>query len=388
MNTNSESHANDDAARLRAVLENAVDGIITIDERGLIEKANPAAEKLFGYSASEMIGQNVSMLMPAPYQSEHDGYLQNYLSTGKKQIIGIGREVEGRTKDGRTFPVYLAVSEIVFDDRRIFTGFLHDLSEIREAERKLAALNADLEQRVEQRTKQLREAQDQLLRREKLAAMGQLSGGVAHEIRNPLGVIKNSVYFMKMKQDELDEDLADCVEDIDREVETANRIVSELLDFTRDPEAFKQLASVAEIIQASLDSVKLSPEINVVIQPIAADAMVYVDRGQIQRILTNLLRNSQQAMSESGEIRIRCVTGEPTVISVHDNGVGIPENDIAKIFEPLFTTKAKGIGLGLAVSKRYAERNFGTLTVESSHGEGTIFRLSLPRSGEPSATVS
>ena len=135
----------DDHARLRAVLDTAVDGIITIDERGVIEAANAAAEQLFGYTASEVIGQNVKILMPSPYRNDHDSYLANYLRTGEQKIIGSGREVEGRRKDGSTFPLYLAVSEVSFGHRRVFTGFVHDLSDLKRAEEEASQLGHILE---------------------------------------------------------------------------------------------------------------------------------------------------------------------------------------------------------------------------------------------------
>ena len=136
---------NDDFLQLRAVMEAAVDGVITISERGLIEGVNPAAESLFGYTAEEMVGRNVNMLMPSPYQEEHDGYLQRYVQGGPPKIIGIGREVEGRRRDGSTFPLYLAVSEIRLQDRRIFTGFVHDLTDVKQAQQRATQLGQILE---------------------------------------------------------------------------------------------------------------------------------------------------------------------------------------------------------------------------------------------------
>lgn len=499
---------NDDFLQLRAVMEAAVDGVITISERGLIEGVNPAAELLFGYTAEEMVGRNVNMLMPSPYQEEHDGYLQRYVQGGPPKIIGIGREVEGRRRDGSTFPLYLAVSEIRLQDRRIFTGFVHDLTDVkqaqqratqlgqiledslneifvfdvetlqfvfanhgalenlgyaadeitrftpvdikprftreqfdstvdplrhaetsvqefetvhqrkdgseydvlvrlqmaewngrsvfvaivldiserRRAEQRLAELNARLEQRVEQRTRELRDAQEQLVRREKLAALGQLSGGVAHEIRNPLGVIRNSVYFMRMNVDQLDEDMAECVTDIEREVETANRIVSELLDFTRDPPAQKERFAVGKAIDTALRSARVPPQVAVERMGATESLYVQADQGQIERVLTNLIRNAWQAMDGAGQLTIVCRLHEGgggdgadnVQIDIQDTGPGIPSEQLSRIFEPLYTTRAKGIGLGLAVSRRYAERNGGELIVDSRVGSGTTFTLTLP----------
>jgi two-component system sensor kinase FixL len=499
-----ENQASDDNARLRAVLDAAVDGIITIDERGTVEAANPAAEKLFGYSSSEMIGRNVNLLMPSPYQAEHDGYLANYSRTGVRKIIGIGREVQGRRKDGTIFPLYLAVSEVSFGHRRVFTGFVHDLTDLKRAEEQatqlgriledslneififdaetmkfvfvnrgaltnigytakemfemtpvdikpeftqqqfedsieplntrakselrfdtvhqrkdssrydvhirlqkanwqgrgvfiaiildvtdqkraqneLAALNAELEQRVERRTRELRETQAQLIRKEKLAALGQLSGGVAHEIRNPLGVIKNSVYYLKMTSDQLDEDARECVDEIEREVETANRIVSELLDFTRDPPSHPEAFALKQAIANAIRVARVPAGVRLSVADTDDSVQLLADQGQVERVLTNLIRNAWQAMSGNGDLSIQhSVQNDHAVIDVRDTGVGITAENLANVFEPLFTTKAKGIGLGLAVSRRYAQRNGGSLTVESQAGEGTVFHFSVPLNG-------
>ncbi|MFK7818323.1 MAG: PAS domain S-box protein [Planctomycetaceae bacterium] len=498
-----------DEAQLRAVLNGAVDGIITISQRGLIESVNPAAEQLFGYRFDEMVGQNVKMLMPSPYREEHDGYLKNYLSTGDRKIIGIGREVVGQRKDGSTFPMYLAVSEAEFDGERFFTGIVHNLADLKRAEdeatrlgraldeslneiymfdaetmqfvhanrgaranlgysmdeiatlaptdlypnytveqfekliaplrtgaqdvvqletvhkrkdgstyeveirlqlseshgqaafvavvldvtdrnetqatladlnTRMTRLNKELEERVEQRTQQLKEAQAQLVRREKLATLGQLAGGVAHEIRNPLGVIRNSVYFLKMIIDQLDDDGKECVQEIEREVQTANRIVAELLDFTRDPISQSEIFSLKEAINCTLKSVQAPGNVKVSTDGLPeTSAAVNADRGQIERVLTNLVRNAIQAMPGGGNLSVKVNADQQSVsVQVQDSGVGIAAEDLDLVFEPLYTTKAKGIGLGLAVSRRYAERNGGTLSVVSEPGEGTMFTLSLP----------
>lgn len=491
----------DDHARLRALLNTAVDGIISIDERGIIQAANPAAEELFGYSAAEIIGRNVSVLMPSPHADQHDQYLSNYVRTGVRKIIGIGREVEGRRKDGSTFPLYLSVSEVSFDHRRLFTGFVHDLTDLKKAEeqatqlgriledslneififdahslqfllvnrgaltnlgytaeemalksppeikpelteeqfrqliaplvsneesvlqfetvherrdgsryyihaklqkavwqdreaivaiildvteqkraqKELAQLNAELEQRVEQRTRELTAAQEQLVRREKLVALGQLSGGVAHEIRNPLGVIRNSVYYLKMISDQLDEDGQECISEIDREVTTANRIVSELLDFTRDTPSQAERVSLQRVIADSVRASEVPDTVQLQVQSIEPDVEIWADRIQVERVLINLIRNACQAMSGTGQLSITSTaTAEFVTIDVQDFGIGIPPEQLENVFEPLFTTKAKGIGLGLAVSRRYAQRNGGSLTFDSAVGKGTTFHFCVP----------
>ena len=495
------SNQNEQQSRLQAILDSAVDGIITIDLQGTVESMNPAAELLFGYAASEVVGNNVKLLMPSPFHEEHDGYLENYIRTGVRKIIGIGREVVGRRKDASTFPMYLAVSEFRLGDQVRFTGIVRDLSDLKDAEEtgsqlgriledslnevfvfdfstmkfvflnrgarenigysmeemssmtpldikpqmtaedfeeiidqlrkspdssvrfetvhqrnngsryhadislqtaiwhgtpvyvaiildvteqkqirdQLESLNSELEQRVEERTQELKAAQEQLLRREKLTVLGQLSGGVAHEIRNPLGVIKNSVYYLKMIGDKLDEDARECIEEIDREVVTANRIISELLDFTREPKPQIETFVLSDAIENSVRMAAVKDAVDLTLPIDEAQVKLRADQGQIERILTNLLRNARQAMTERGSITVSVrQDGELVHIEVADTGPGISAENLASIFEPLFTTKAKGIGLGLAVSRRYAERNGGTLLVDSEVGKGTSFHLTVP----------
>ena len=229
---------------------------------------------------------------------------------------------------------------------------------------------------------ELRETQAQLIRKEKLAALGQLSGGVAHEIRNPLGVIKNSVYYLKMTSDKLDEDARECVDDIEREVETANRIVSELLDFTRDPPSHPEGFALSKALANAIRAARIPNGVCLVVASIDDSVQLLADQGQVERVLTNLIRNAWQAMSGIGELTIQySIKDNQAVIEVRDTGVGIKPENLTNVFEPLFTTKAKGIGLGLAVSRRYAQRNGGSLTVESRDGEGTVFHFSVPLNG-------
>ena len=167
------------AAKLRGILKSAVTAIITIDDRGMIESVNPATERLFGYGAAELVGQNVKVLMPEPYRAEHDGYIANYLGTGIKKIIGIGREVSGRRKDGTTFPLHLSVSEFEADGRRYFTGMIHDISDRKHVE------------------EALRESERRLAQAQKMEAVGQLTGGIAHDFNNLLLVITGNLELLE-----------------------------------------------------------------------------------------------------------------------------------------------------------------------------------------------
>ncbi len=500
----------DREARLRAILEASVEGIITIDERGNIESVNPSAERLFGYTENEMLGKNIKMLMPAPYRDHHDAYLATYRETGEKKIIGIGRDVigqrkvdiVGQRKDGGTFPMHLSVSEIQLSSGRIFTGFVHDLSERVTAEqdlRRLAAIVEDsndaitlqqfdglildwnrgaetmygytadeaigmsilkivpesyrrqsqefrdslsrgekavsletqrvtkhgrvidvwvtasvlhdpdgrpvavatterdvterkrirneLEKRVEERTRELREAHDELIRKERLATLGRLAGGVAHEIRNPLGVIRNATYFLRQATDEQDPDVRDSFNEIQRALESSNHIVGELLDYARDPQPDHAIFSAAEAFENSIRSFKIDTNISVR-KHLEGGLACNGDQGQIERILMNLISNAIQAMPHGGTLTLACYGESDSVaFEVSDTGTGIPAEYLSKVFDPLFTRKAKGIGLGLAISRRYAELNEGKINVESKPEIGSTFRLSLPRAADGAGDV-
>ncbi|MEO9594115.1 PAS domain S-box protein, partial [Rhodopirellula bahusiensis] len=189
-------HDDEQLAILASVLRTAVDAIIIIDQKGTIESANIATERMFGFNSVEMIGQNVKMLMPSPYHEQHDGYLDRYQKTGERHIIGIGREVTGKRKDGSLFPLHLGVSEVETDQRKLFTGILRDISELKAAEGELKQLNATLDQRVRTQAAELQQAQLELVEKEKFATLGRISGGIAHEIRNPLNAIKTSAYYL------------------------------------------------------------------------------------------------------------------------------------------------------------------------------------------------
>lgn len=493
----------DREARLWAILETSVEGIITIDERGLIESMNPSAERMFGYAEVEAVGQNVTLLMPSPFRDEHDAYLAKYRETGEKKIIGIGRDVVGRRKDGTTFPMHLSVSEVLLSTGKIYTGFVHDQSERVAAERDLRRLAAivedsndaitlqefdgtiidwnrgaermygysaeeaigtsilkivpesrrlesadfrdklargqkvelfetqritkdgrivdvwltvtvlhdatghpisvatterdvterkrihdELEQRVIERTRELQEAHDELIRKDRLATLGQLAGGVAHEIRNPLGVIRNATYFLRQVSNDDDEDIRESFDEIERALSSSNHIVGELLDYARDPQPNHTVFSAAEAAENALAMLDIGPKVCVE-KPIARDLTCVGDQGQIERILVNLISNAVQAMPYGGTLTLSCLGDENTVaFVVADTGSGIPSEHLGKIFDPLFTRKSKGIGLGLAVSKRYAELNQGEIDVESTPGQGSTFRLTLPRGGQQEVSAS
>ncbi|WP_075082567.1 PAS domain S-box protein [Mariniblastus fucicola] len=372
------SDRNERQARLEAILNNAVDAIITIDRRGAIDSANPATESLFGYSQEELVGQNVKMLMPNPYREQHDGYLKNYHDTGTKKIIGIGREVIGQRKDGSTFPMHLAVSEIQLADRVLYTGIVRDITDLKAAERKLAELNSDLESRVKQRTEELRKTQADLVRSEKFATLGKVSGGIAHEIRNPLNAVKTSAYYLLNASNASEEKIREHLERIDRQVSLIDNVVTALSDVAKLPEAQLLKTDLKAILKTVIGSTGL-PSTIVVENTLADDLpLVLADTNQIVIAFKNLVRNARDAMSEGGTLKIHATESNAEVdLHVEDTGIGIAEEDLGQILEPLYTTKARGMGLGLSITRAIVEKNGGRLRVESELGDGSCFTITL-----------
>lgn len=356
--------------QLQAVLDNALDSIITIDARGCVESFNPAAERLFGYVSAEVVGQNVSMLMPEPYRGEHDQYLENYLETGHAKIIGKGRQVQGRRKDGSIVPVDLSVSEFLYDGKRHFTGVLHDLT---------------MKQSLES---QLRSAQ-------KMEAFGQLAGGVAHDFNNLLTII---IGYSEMLLDQ-EVPQKELVGDINQAGQRAAALTRQLLAFSRkqllEP-AIVDLNDVVLGVEAMLrriigEDIQLHSRLDM-----AIDA-VRVDRGQMEQVLLNLAVNARDAMPNGGKITMETamvewrgrehqtvddglLPGRYVMLSMSDTGVGMTEQVKAQIFEPFFTTKepGKGTGLGLATVFGIIKQSEGHITVYSEVDVGTVFKMYLP----------
>jgi two-component system sensor kinase FixL len=375
---NDQDHTDVQSAALAAIVETAVDAIITIDEMGQIVSANPATESMFGYPVTELIGQNIKMLMPQPYREEHDGYLENYKTTGIRKIIGSGREVVGKRNDGSTFPMHLAVSEIKVGGRSMFTGIVRDISDLKAAENKLAEMNEQLESRVKKRTAELRDAQSELLRSEKFATLGKVSGGIAHEIRNPLNAVKTSAYYLLNAKNATEEKVREHLERIDRQVSMIDNVVTALSDVAKLPEANLKPTDLRPIIEATIRSIKIPSNVETAIELPNDLPNVMVDQSQIAIAFKNLVRNARDAMPEGGQLQITAEIAESTVaFHVSDSGTGISPENLQKVLEPLFTTKARGMGLGLSITLAIVEKNQGKLSVESELGTGSRFTIKL-----------
>ena len=367
-----ERELRESAARLRAVVDTAVDGVILIDSDGIILKFNPACERLFKYQADEVLGENVRMLMPEPYRSEHDGYIHNFIATGDKKIIGIGREVVGRRKDGTTFPMDLSVGEAKQDGSSIFVGMIHDLTDRKRTEA-------------------------QLMQAQKMEAVGQLSGGIAHDFNNLLTVIVGNAEHLA-EQLVSRGDLKRLADDICSAGERGAELTQRLLAFSRkqllrpvETECNKLVESMHKLLRRTLrEDIELSTHSDPGLRHAFADPV------QLESAILNLSLNAQDAMATGGRLTISTANasldagdhnthpdvgpGEYVVIAVTDNGTGMPKRVLEHAFEPFFTTKevGKGSGLGLSMVYGFAKQSNGHVTIYSEPGLGTTVRIYLP----------
>ena len=377
------------AAKLRGILESAVIAIITIGDHGLVESVNPATERLFGYSAPELVGHNVKLLMPEPYRAEHDTYLANYLKTGTKKIIGIGREVRGRRKDGTTFPLHLSVSAFEADGRRYFTGMIHDLSDPKHVEEALW------------------ESERRLAEAQKMESVGQLTGGVAHDFNNLLLVITGNLELLEMHLDR-DEPKA-LLKEAQDAAALGSKLTDQLLTFARRRHMDAHVIQLNDLVVGITDMLRRTLGEHITLSTsLAPDVWaIRADAGQFQSAIVNMAVNARDAMPKSGKLvvetrRIVLDTdhadfhselkpGEYVQLSISDTGGGMPPEVRDRAFEPFFTTKEKGrgTGLGLAMVYGFTKQSGGHVTIYSEVGHGTTINLYFPRAhGTPVAPAS
>lgn len=375
-------------ALLLAILNTAVDGIIVINGSGIIQTVNPGTTRLFGYEKDELIGQNVKILMPDPYREEHDRYLENYHRSGQAKIIGIGREVIGKRKDESTFPMHLAVSELTVGDKTLFAGIVRDISDLKDAQDLLAQANEQLEQRVKERTEELHAAQAELLKSERMATLGQVSGGIAHEIRNPLNAVRTSVYYLRHVKSPSAAKVEEHLERIDRQVSLIDNVVTALSDIARMPEPVVSVCNINDILREIVATVSMPSRIDVKMDLPPEPLYALGDPNQISIVFRNLVRNARDAMPDGGCIRITTERqDDELIVHVIDAGIGIAKEDLQRITEPLYSTKARGMGLGLAISTAILKKNSGRLSVHSELGKGATFSVHLKKAnaGDPNA---
>jgi two-component system sensor kinase FixL len=358
-------------AHLRSILDTVPDAMVVIDEHGIMQSFSSAAQRLFGYTAAEVVGRNVSILMPSPYREQHDAYLERYLRTGERRIIGIGRVVVGERKDGSTFPMELAVGEMQSSNRRFFTGFVRDLTERQKTDARL------------------QELQSELVHISRLTAMGEMASTLAHELNQPLSAIvnylKGSRRILEANQDERSARLRDALDKAADQALRAGQIIRRLREFVARGETEHRVERVNKLIEEASALALVGAKdrgVRVQFQLDRSIDRVLADRVQIQQVLLNLMRNALEAMEDTQrrELTVSAVSApdDMVAISVADTGSGIPAEVMDRLFQPFVTSKPHGMGVGLSISRSIVEGHGGKLEVKENPGGGTIFRLTLP----------
>ena len=365
----------DSETHLRSILATVPDAMVVIDETGHILSFSAAAERMFGYTEEEVLGENVSMLMPSPDRERHDSYLENYRGTGERKIIGIGRVTTARHRDGYTFPIELSVGEAWLDEKRIFTGFIHDITQRQNVERRLQDL------------------QSELAHVGRVSEMASFASSLAHELNQPLTAIAN---YCEAARDLLgngsDRETLDTVQEAldeaSKESVRAGQIVRRLRNFISRGETEQRVESLARLITeanalALVGSREHGIEVQVQLDPDAD--LVFVDRIQIQQVLTNLIRNAIDAMIDSSQksliIRTAADPQDYVTVTVEDTGPGISESVVAELFQPFVTSKSAGMGIGLSICRTIVESHGGRIWFEERPGGGTAFHFTLPSAG-------
>lgn len=387
------------AKLLYSIINAAIDGIITIDSRGIIESINPAALNLFGYVEEDIIGHNISVLMPEPDKSAHDGYLRRHQATGERRIIGIGREVRGLKKDGTTFPFRLAVSEVDYENRKIYTGFIHDLTKEKAAEYNLKKYTEELEERIKERTQVLQTLVNELEKAKEDVSISlekekelnilktRFVSMASHEFRTPLSSVQLSASLIDKYAQKPD------VEHIHKHTLKIKNSVGQLTGILNDFLSLEKLeAGKTESQFEDFEIVKFSEDIieemqvlakqnqDIVYQHTGISSKVNLDPALLRNSVINLVSNAIKYSGENTFIEFNTeLTENELFITVKDNGIGIPEEEQKYLFEPFFraqnTGNIPGTGLGLNIVKRYAELMGGKVIYKSAQNQGTTITL-------------
>lgn len=369
-------HSATSETHLRSILATVPDAMIVIDEVGHILSFSAAAEKMFGYAEREVVGENVSMLMPSPDRERHDQYLANYKQTGTRKIIGIGRVTTARHRDGNTFPIELSVGEASLDGRRIFTGFIHDITQRQKAEMRLQDLQAELAHVG------------------RVSEMSSLASSLAHELNQPLTAIAN---YCEAARDMIGREISEATAELIREAMDeaakeairAGQIVGRLRQFMSHGDTERRPESLPKLItEANALALVGSREhgIDVQMQLDQDTDEVFVDRVQIQQVITNLIRNAIDAMIDSParSLSIQTEAGPDDFVTVciEDTGSGISEEIADQLFQPFISSKQTGMGIGLSICRTIIEAHGGRIWFEPRPGGGTIFQFTIPTMGD------
>jgi len=365
-------HQSYDAPEWKALLDAAVDAIIVIDHRGHIETFNSAAEAIFGFSAAEILGKNVSVLMPQPYSREHDSYIHNYIDSGNARIIGIGREVQGKRQDGSVFPIGLAVGEIATQGPAKFVGIIRDITDRKQSE------------------EEIHHARERLSQFARLSTLGEMAAGLAHELNQPLAAIATYTQacqrLIESGQSDDDEILA-TLKKCDSQAQRAGDVIRRLRQFVQKREVGRLEVSCKELIHDIAALAEVDARNNRI--PLAIDVAeglpnVMVDAVQIQQVILNLIRNGIDAMQDTEQndegisVTVKQFDSDHIKVAVTDHGGGMTEEAEKKIFQPFFTTKPSGLGLGLSICQSIIASHGGVLNFTNNPSGGTTFYFTLP----------
>jgi two-component system sensor kinase FixL len=357
-------------AHLRSVLDTVPDAMIVIDAKGSMRSFSATAERLFGHAAADVIGQNVRMLMPSPYREQHDSYLARYFATGEKRVIGRGRIVVGQRKDGTTFPMELAVGEVISGDSRLFTGFVRDLTERQATQQRLQDLQAEL------------------IHMSRFTAMGEMASTLAHELNQPLTAVASYLNGCRRLLDGTESVhnlmLRDAIDRAADQALRAGQIIRRLRQFVSRGESERQVENLSKLIEEASALALVGARETGIRVAFGFDprvSFVLADKIQVQQVILNLMRNAIEAMQETARRDLTISTTEQPYgmveIGVADTGAGIAPEIAAQMFQPFVTTKPQGMGVGLSISRTIVESHGGRLWVEPNPGGGTVFRLTL-----------
>lgn len=353
-------------ALLQSTVDMVLDGLMVIDTKGIIQSFSPPAERTFGYSAAEAVGRNVSLLMPEAHARAHDGYLEHYLGTGERRIIGIGRVLLARRKDGTTFPMELQVGEIKASGAHLFVGFIRDLTVRQDRERRITELQAEV------------------IHLSRLSDLGHMASAIAHEVNQPLAAIANYMGgIRRLLTDDTAPALRQAIEKVAEQAERARGIVRSLRDLVKKEPRPRQVENLEALIRetSALALIGTNRTISLDVHVASDAALCCIDKVQIQQVLLNLIRNAIEAVDGSARNHIAITAvrqGSRIALTVFDTGPGIPDTVRDTLFQPFRTTKKDGLGVGLSICRAIVEAHGSELTAENRPEGGARFRFTLP----------